>query len=74
MEICQNRENKQMNELPEWTDCIFKSSKWDLKTEKEREEFVNALKDVFAKYPEKDNWTHDANTLEDIVASMFNDW
>jgi hypothetical protein len=68
-----------MDELPEWTDCIFKSSKWDIKTEKEREEFVKVLKYAIAKYPEKGNLIHEAWglknwTIKDIVDNMFNLW
>jgi hypothetical protein len=66
--------DNKMNELPEWTDYIFKSTKWKNKTNKEREEFVKVVKYAIAKYPEKDNWTHDAYNLEDIVDNMFNLW
>jgi hypothetical protein len=61
-------------ELPEWTNYIFRSLKWTIKTKKQRKEFIKELQDEIAKYPEEGNWIHHANDIDDIVASKFNDW
>ena len=63
-----------MKKLPKWTNYIFKSCKWAIKSKSERRAFYHELKDVFSKYPEKDNWYHEANELSDIIDNMFQSW